>query len=444
MANKNYKYQNGKLEVYISEKWREVTFDGYEFIDEISSGANGVVLKARHNITERVDAIKIWLPHKRSTNGSVSEEQYLREIRKISHLKNSNIAVIYDAKTIDNKIYMCAMEYIEGIPLKEWIKTNHYINNRVEVCRKILKTVLEYQSVGIIHGDLHGGNILIDGNDDIHLIDFGTSLFGRDNQSKQRESYFLVDLVKQLLGEYFVKECFQFENYNMRTKIIDSNDSRNYEPLLITKTLINYIKLIHIKLGAGKLRDNSIIGEYCYSVSHGIYFNLDGIFNEMLTWNDKNIARNFATILYSNIEYTIFNTEDDKKMEDIKYSTLFIYYEMFKEIRHEIDFIEAEEDYLKKYHNRITSEKYKVIINKLRGLTHGSYIDCQHELINNDVDDDDIRGILYSALKSFYKERTIIILYDIWTRLNVLWLNKELHNNIFQLSDIVQENKWEI
>ncbi|MEL7597733.1 MAG: hypothetical protein AAGU01_05970, partial [Clostridiaceae bacterium] len=69
--NQKYKYENNKLEIYVNKKWTEIIFDGYEFIEKIGGGANGIVLKAKHNITERVDALKIWLPHKKSKNGRV-------------------------------------------------------------------------------------------------------------------------------------------------------------------------------------------------------------------------------------------------------------------------------------------------------------------------------------------------------------------------------------
>lgn len=447
--NQKYKYENNKLEIYVNKKWTEITFDGYEFIDKIGGGANGIVLKAKHNITERVDALKIWLPHKKSKNGRVSEQQYLNEIRKIAKLRNNNIITIYDAKIINNEIYMSAMEYIEGKPLDKWLKSNCQILKRIEVCENILKTVLEYQNIGVIHGDLHSGNILIDKDDNIHLIDFGTSLFGHANQSKEREAYFIVDLVKKFLGKYFIEKCFEFKNYSLQSIISNEDDSRNYEPLLITKTLINYAQLVKIKIMVGNLNNDNILSEYCYNISQGIYFDLDGVFNEVLSWNDSKIVDKFAASLYNNMDDTIFSNKSPMEIEDLMYSTLFIYYEIFKQNKDKIDFTKAEECYLEVHDNEITSDKYKNIINRLKKFTTGSYIDYHNELVNELIDlnkvrniDDIDRGILASIIQSFYGERFIIVLYNIWQRLNVLWLDKELHNEILQLSNIAKENGW--
>ncbi|ALB46964.1 protein kinase domain-containing protein [Clostridium beijerinckii] len=450
MSNK-YKYENNKLEIYVNNKWTEITFNGYDFIDKIGGGANGIVLKAMHNITERVDAIKIWLPHKKSKNGKVSEQQYLNEIRKIAKLRSKSIITIYDAKIINHEIYMSAMEYIEGQPLDEWLESNSQIFKRLEVCSKILKTILEYQNIGVIHGDLHGGNILIDKDDNIHLIDFGTSLFGRANQSKERESYFIVDLVKKLLGEYFIETCFKFKNYSIQGMISQEDDSRNYEPLLIAKTLINYIELVKIKIMNRNLESNTILIEYCYNISKGIYFDLEGIFNEIFSWNDNNIAHRFVSALYNNINDTIFSGKDFMEMEDLKYSTLFIYYEIFKQNVDEIDFAKSEECYFEIYQNDITRDKYKNIINRLKKFTNFTYIDYHCELVKEVVDlnevrdiDETDRGILASILESFYEASFILVLYNIWQRLNVLWLDTDLHNEIFQLSYTAKENGWTI
>ena len=84
MSSEKYKFNNGKLEINIRNTWKKIEFTGYEFLEVIGKGANGVVVKAKHQITERIDAIKIWLPHKKSKYGNVSQEQYLREVRKIS------------------------------------------------------------------------------------------------------------------------------------------------------------------------------------------------------------------------------------------------------------------------------------------------------------------------------------------------------------------------
>ncbi len=442
---KNYKYEDNILEIIINKKWKMVTFEGYDFVSKIGEGANGIVLKAKHIITQRVDAIKIWLPNKSSRNGKVSEQQYLQEIRKVAKIKNHNIVTIYDAKIIDNEIYMCVMEYIEGESLKEWIKNDYGIETRIDVCKRILETVLEYQRVGVIHGDLHGGNIIIDGENNIHLIDFGTSLFGHDNQSKERESNFIFDLVKKLLDRYFVETCFEIKNYNIRDKITAKDDSRRYEPLLITKTLAHYVEMVKIKLMAQKLTDIGVIIEYCTNVSEGIYFNIDGILEELLSWNDIKSVKQFSKILVDNIGDKAFPTENVNE-EDIFYTSLYIYYEIFKENKNKMNFEETE-IYIMKHHRSDIQPEYKKYISELNNDKSNTYIEYHSNLSCKIMDmnhvyqiDSKNRAILSYLIESIYSENLILMLYKIWQRMNEIWLDKSLHNRILKMSNVLIMN----
>lgn len=442
--NLRYKYENNELKIYTNNEWKKIIFDGYEFIDKIGDGANGVVLKAKHIITERIDAIKIWLPHKKSTDGTVSEKQYLNEIRKISNLKNSNIVTIYDARIINNEIYMASMEYIEGVSLDKWIEKNSYKLKRIEICEKILNTILEYQNIGIIHGDLHGGNILIDYSDNVHIIDFGTSLFGKNNQSKEREAYFIVDLVKKLMGEDFKENCFKFKNYKLSGKILKNNDSRNFEPILITKTLINYNNLYRIKEQAHKLDEKSVLAEYCCSIAEGIYFDLENIFQETMKWNNNSLGLNLYIFIDESMYDAMFTKylNDTEKAEEVYYSTLYIYYEEFKQIHDKVDYQLAEEYYLE-YNKGISRDNYLNSLENLKKYINKSYIDYHNVMIDEGrkISNETNRSILYSILESYYGNEIILEKYKIWQKLNELWLNEELLKQIYELMNIAKKKR---
>lgn len=240
MVIKKLKISGNVIEIFLGE-WKKIKIEDYTNIEEIGSGANGVVLKANHLTTDRLVAIKVWLPHKKSKTGQVSKEQYLKEVRKIANLKHGNIVTIYDAKIYSNGIYTCVMEYVEGMPLNKWLLESPSINEKIDVCRKILETVIFYQEKGILHGDLHGGNILIDREYEIHIIDFGTSHFGRPTQSKEREAFLLVDMVNKMIPEKYIESDFVFKNYDIKKPIVNKDDSRLLYPSQIAKTLLSIL-----------------------------------------------------------------------------------------------------------------------------------------------------------------------------------------------------------
>lgn len=382
MSSEKYKFNNGKLEVNIKNNWKIIKFTGYEFLEVIGIGANGVVVKAKHQITERIDAIKIWLPHKKSKHGKVSEEQYLREVRKISKLNDKNIVTIYDAKILENEgIYMCAMEYIDGKSLKEWIKDNHHISYRIKICKEILQTVENYQKAGIIHGDLHGGNIIIDKQLNIHIIDFGTSLFGHNNQSKERESNFIYDLVKKIMKDEFKIELFSIKNYDIYSEIKYKDDTRRYIPLLVTKTMLQFIKLRDIKYKTVKMTDRDVLIEYCENIAKGIYFNLDNIYLELLSWSDRDLVNQiFPIALYENIDITIFDLNETDDLEELEYTTLYIYYEIFKSCKKHISINDSKKYYMETHYGFLSEEEYDEYMNDLYEFECKSYIEYRRYL----------------------------------------------------------------
>lgn len=168
MPNPNYQNNNGKIKIKINDSWIEPQFERYENLEPIGEpGANGVVIKGTHKITKREDAIKIWLPRNRNGKEQVNEKQYLKEIQKITKLNDPRIVKIYDAWK-ENSCYCCSMEFIAGITYEAWLKKNCDITVRINMLLKIFDAIVFYQSQGIIHGDIHLKNILIDENERPH------------------------------------------------------------------------------------------------------------------------------------------------------------------------------------------------------------------------------------------------------------------------------------
>ncbi|XZM36450.1 protein kinase domain-containing protein [Clostridium perfringens] len=441
MSNEKYKFDNGKLEINIKNEWKSIQCAGYDLLEVIGEGANGVVVKAEHQITERIDAIKIWLPHKKAKNGKVSQEQYLREVRKISKLKDEHIVTIYDASISHNGlVYMCAMEYIDGKSLKEWIKDDHNKWDRIKICKEILQTVENYQKAGIIHGDLHGGNIIIDKELHTHIIDFGTSLFGHDNQSKERESNFVYDLVKKIMKDEFKPEFFSIKNYDIFSEIKHNDDTRRYDPLLITRTMLQFLKLRDIKYQTVKMTNLDVLIEYCGNIAKGIYFNLEKVCSELLSWSDRDFVDPILGVaLYENIYEIIFEPIGKIDYEELKYTTLYIYYEIFKNCKKDVSIEDSKKYYMERHIRFLSEKKYYEYINDLYEFECKSYIEYRSHLTticdeeNLYEREEYVRGILANLIENHYSYKFIFILYRVWQRLNEIRLDAELHYEIMSI-----------
>ena len=431
--------------------------DKYAILDLIGEGANGVVIKACNSTLNRIEAIKIWLPNKNKKTKDVDFNQYLAEIRKISNLKNNNIVTIYDAWQQDG-YYFASTEFIEGESLKDWLNSPFYATETEcrRICHQLLETVLYYQTEGIIHGDIHTKNILIDKNNQVHIIDFGTSYFTRNKKSGRasvdREINLLYEDVKLILGDSFDDELLilSFNVKNKRRRLITDN----INPILFTKTLLQYCEIISLKENTGKILDKDILAEYCSYVAFGFYFNLDKIIKELKSWSSlKNVTILSVEYLYRIIHNNIFtddwpepyHTYDLFPKErfypnEIEAVSAYVYYELSKNYFTQENHSKTKKEFFRRYKGFLNKNSFDELWNTLKCYENNSLfsimklksIDFQNNsaLISNYLEN--IRGILSTLIPIGLNNNYLKYYYLLWIKMTEVRLNKKLHDKIMK------------
>ena len=103
-----------------------------------------------------------------------TKESVLREATLLSSISDDNIIKMYRSYTSGNYLVM-HLEYFRGETMSEYIARTGSVNSHH--ARRILDSLSEairyLHSKGISHNDIHTGNVLINGNREIKLIDFG-------------------------------------------------------------------------------------------------------------------------------------------------------------------------------------------------------------------------------------------------------------------------------
>ncbi len=152
--------------------------DRYEVLAAIGHGGMGAVYKAKQKQPERVVVLKVML------SGRFASEKYRirfeREAQAIARLKHPGIVSVYEYGEVHGQPYF-SMEYVEGCNVREYV-TRHHLDKH-DICRlmvKIARAVAYAHQRGIIHRDLKPGNILVDGQGDPRLLDFGLARLADD------------------------------------------------------------------------------------------------------------------------------------------------------------------------------------------------------------------------------------------------------------------------
>ena len=280
-----YAFNNGKLKV----AGRIVRVPNVKFKDIIGKGANAVVLLGVNSITLRQVAVKVWLPREEFTYPD--RRRFLAEVRKLSQLNKSSIVQIYSAGIDRQGNYFAEMEYVKGKTIEEWLYDEQPLYLRCMVLVKILSGIESAHDIGLYHGDLHTKNVMIDNDDEIKILDFGTSIFAKTiEDSHMREGKLLFETGVKIVYEEQVK-------YN----ILDI-DYKKYPPECVRESLKALTEIIRRLESIDNDLDSYSQKEIVLSIYANIidtpFFNLKSIEEQL---NKLGFNNDVIGLLYRNI-----------------------------------------------------------------------------------------------------------------------------------------------
>ena len=143
----------------------------YEVIGSLGAGGLGEVYKVRHDISHRVEALKVL-----RASSVESMERFEREIRVLASLNHPNIAALHTAFRQGEHLVM-VMEFVEGETLKARLRRSALsLGEVVEYAVQLLSALMYAHAQGVIHRDIKPLNIMITANNRVKLLDFGLAL----------------------------------------------------------------------------------------------------------------------------------------------------------------------------------------------------------------------------------------------------------------------------
>ena len=145
----------------------------YTLIEKAGSGGMSTVYLAERDDEsfERRVAIKVILAH---LDSEVLRQRFQVERQVLAQLEHPNIARLYDSGTDDDGSPFLVMEYIEGEPIDAYCEAHDPpLEERLRLFRQVCEAVAYAHRNLVVHRDIKPANILVAGDGEPKLLDFG-------------------------------------------------------------------------------------------------------------------------------------------------------------------------------------------------------------------------------------------------------------------------------
>lgn len=171
------RYQAGRVE---AGNIFGLILGSYRILERLGAGGMAVVFKAEHTDLRHHVAVKVLPPT--NQDDSALESRFFAEMRIVARLRHPNIVAATDAgrTTSDDgntTLRYLVMEYVAGQDLEEAVRATGPMTpaRACALAYQIASALGETHKYGLVHRDIKPSNIMLTGEDQAKLLDFGLS-----------------------------------------------------------------------------------------------------------------------------------------------------------------------------------------------------------------------------------------------------------------------------
>ncbi len=156
-----------------------VVADRYRVQDCVGSGTMGSVYRAEHIHMKKTVALKVL--HPSHTRDPEVVERFQREAQAAANIEHPNICAATDFGKLDQYFYYLVMEFLEGRPLIDMIKSGEKFDalRALHIGIQMVSALERAHEKGVVHRDLKPENVILiekEGDPDfVKITDFGVA-----------------------------------------------------------------------------------------------------------------------------------------------------------------------------------------------------------------------------------------------------------------------------
>lgn len=162
----------------------------YVILSELGRGGMSVVYVAYDPELDRRVALKVVRGRRLS---KAHRARLHREAQALARLSHPAVVTVFDVGDLDDDTFV-AMELIDGMSLREWIKTPRSWREVVRVLVAAGRGLAAAHAAGILHRDVKPDNIVIATSGAVKLVDFGLARDLGDRTGESGEHAAIDDL----------------------------------------------------------------------------------------------------------------------------------------------------------------------------------------------------------------------------------------------------------
>lgn len=152
------------------------TLSNYRLDELIAEGLTGRVFAGVNLMAGKRCVVKVFRRDLKA--GPVAAGRWVHEARRVAELQHPSVGDIYFMGTVDGRLIQ-VMDRLEGQSLRTLVRQQAPLSRRtyLPIVRQIGQVLAEVHALGLCHGNLHGGQVLVRWRDravEISLLDLGS------------------------------------------------------------------------------------------------------------------------------------------------------------------------------------------------------------------------------------------------------------------------------